>query len=95
MRQPLRVRPADPQDGRFEELGTTTNVSQDGVYFVTEREVYREGMGLFVAVPYDSFASRQNYEYFGQVARVEELGNGQRGIAIKFRPSAAKKAARF
>jgi len=92
MEQPLRVRPADPKDGRFEELGTTKDVSQDGVYFVTEREVYYEGMLLFVMVPYASNARQRNYEYSGQVARIENLGNRQRGIAIRFRPTAAKRS---
>jgi hypothetical protein len=95
MKQALRVRPADPKDGQFEEVGTTKNVSQDGVYFVTQREVYYEGMRLFVAMPYHSPASQRNYEYFGRVDRVEELGNSQRGVAIKFLPSVAKKFAKF
>jgi hypothetical protein len=92
MGQPVRVRPADPKDGQFEEVGTTKDVSQDGVYFVTQRKVYYEGMVLFVMVPYASNARQQNYEYFGQIARIENLGNGQRGVAIRFRRSAAKKS---
>lgn len=95
MNQALRVRPAEPKDGHFEEVGTTKNVSQHGVYFVTQRDVYYKGMRLFVTVPYHSPASQGNYEYFGQVDRVEELGNGQRGVAIKFLPSAPKKSSKF
>jgi len=83
MKQGLRVRPSSPEDGTFEEIGVTTNVSQDGVYFVTQRGEYREGMRLFVTVPYHSPFSPQNYEYLGQIARVDEVGNGQRGIAVK------------
>jgi PilZ domain len=95
MNQTLRVRPAEPKDGKFEEIGATKDVSQDGVYFVTERDVYRKGMRLVVTVPYHSPTSRQNYEYVGQVARVDELGNSQRGVAVRFLSSAAKKSLRF
>jgi len=94
MKQALRVRPLDPKDGSFEELGTTKNVSQGGVYFVTQRAVYYEGMRLSVAIPY-SASARQNYEYHGKVTRVEELGNSQRGVAIRFVSSAAMKSSKF
>jgi len=92
MKQNLRVRPSNPKDASFEEFATTKDVSQDGLYFVTQREVYREGMRLLVTMPYHSPQSQQNYEYLGQVARIEELGNRQKGIAVKFLPSAKKKS---
>jgi hypothetical protein len=94
MKQALLVRPLDPKDGSFEELGTTKNVSQGGVYFVTQRKVYYEGMRLSVTVPY-SATGTQNYEYRGRVTRVEELGNSQRGVAIRFVSSAAMKSSKF
>jgi PilZ domain len=90
MKQALRVRPLDPKDGSFEELGETKDVSQGGIYFVTEREVYYDGMRLSVVVPYAA-SGRKNYEYQGKVTRVEELGNGQRGVAIRFVSSTAVK----
>jgi PilZ domain len=91
MKQGLRVRPTSPKDGDFEEIGTTTNVSQDGIYFLTKRDSYREGMRLYVTVPYHSPLSPQNYEYLGQVARVDTLEDGQQGVAVKFLSSTAKK----
>jgi len=90
MKQGLRVRPSNPKDGPFEEIGATSNISQDGVYFVTKHTHYREGMRLFVTVPYHSPMSPQNYEYLGQVARVENLENGQKGVAVRFLPSTKK-----
>jgi hypothetical protein len=93
MKQGMRVRPTSPKDGQFEEIGTTTNVSQDGVFFITKKDVYREGMRLYVTVPYHSPFSPQNYEYLGQVARVEELAEGKKGIAVKFLSSGKKPAA--
>lgn len=92
MKQPLRVRPLDRESGPFEELGTTKDVSQGGVYFVTQREVYHKGMRLSVTVPY-SATGMQNYEYHGEVTRVEELGSNQRGVAVKF--VAAMKSSKF
>jgi PilZ domain len=92
MKQTLRVRPSNPKDAPFEEIGTTKDVSQDGVYFVTERDVYSEGMRLYVTVPFHSPFSQQNYEYLGQVLRVDELGTNQRGIAVRFLSSADKKS---
>jgi len=94
MKQALLVRPLDPKDGSFEELGTTKNVSQGGVYFVTQRKVYYEGMRLSITVPY-STTGTQNYEYRGRVTIVEDLGNSQIGVAIRFVSSAAMKSSKF
>jgi PilZ domain len=91
MKQTLRVRPCSSKDGSFEEIGFTKNMSQDGLYFVTERTEYYEGMRLFFTVPYHSPYSQQNYEYLGEIARIDELGNRQRGIAVKFLSSAKSK----
>jgi hypothetical protein len=91
MKQALLVRPLDPKEGSFEELGTTKDVSQGGIYFVTQREVYYKGMRLSVVVPY-SASGAKNYEYHGKVSRVDELGNGQRGVAVKFVSSSAMKS---
>lgn len=91
MKQTLRVRPSNPKDGSFEEIGATKDISQDGLYFVTERTNYYEGMRLFVTVPYHSPYSQQNYEYLGQIARIDELGNRQTGIAVKFLSSTKSK----
>jgi len=93
MKQALRVRPLDRKDGSFEELGTTKDVSQGGVYFVTQREVYYEGMRLSVIVPF-STNGPQNYEYLGKVTRVEELGKGQKGVAVRFVSAAALKSSK-
>ena len=92
MKQALRVQPVEPKGRPFEEIGTSKDVSQNGVYFVTQREVYCEGMRVLVTLPYHAPYSFQNYEYAGQVARVEELANGQRGVAIRFLPSSYKKS---
>jgi hypothetical protein len=89
MRQSVRVRPSDPKDVPFDEIGTTKNVSRDGVYFLTKRESYYLGMRLFVTLPYHSPPiDPLNHEYIGQVARVDDLGDGQRGVAVRLLSSA-------
>ena len=88
MGQSLRVRPSDPKDPPFEETSTTKNVSRDGVYFVTQRGTYYLGMRLFVTLPYHSPINPLNHEYLGQVARVDDLGNGQHGVAVRLLSSA-------
>jgi PilZ domain len=92
MKQPLRVRPSNAKDGTFEEIGMTANVSQDGLYFVTQREEYREGMRLFVTMPYHAPQSAQNYEYVGQIARIDDLGGNGKGVAVRFLSSTKIKA---
>lgn len=83
MSQPIRVRPADPKSASFEEIGTTTNVSRDGIYFISEREEYVENMRLFVTMPYHTRVHPLNFEYVGQVARIDSLPQGKRGIAVR------------
>jgi len=91
MAQALRVRPTEPKDAPFEELGTTRNVSRDGVYFVTPRKDYYEGMRVFVTLPYHSPLNPLNHEHLGQVSRVDRLENGQMGVAIQLLSSIDKK----
>ena len=88
MGQSLRVRPSDPKDDPFDEIGTTKNVSRDGVYFATQRKNYYLGMRLFVTLPYHSPINTLNHEYIGQVARVDDLGDGQYGVAVRLLSSA-------
>jgi hypothetical protein len=92
MAQPMRVCPSDPTDAPFEEIGTTKNVSRDGIYFATKRKDYREGMRVFVTMPYHSPINPLNCEYLGQVSRVDEVGNGQKGIAIRLLMSTGHKS---
>ena len=81
--QPLRVSPSDPHDAHFEETATTKNVSRDGIYFLSKNQNYHAGMRVFVTLPYHFPTEPHDLEYLGQVARVEELLDGNRGIAIQ------------
>jgi hypothetical protein len=81
--QPLKVSPSDPHDAHFEETATTKNVSRDGIYFLSKNEAYHEGMRLFVTLPYHFPSAPHDLEYLGQVARIENLPDGYRGIAVQ------------
>jgi|SRR6516164_5160689 hypothetical protein len=81
--QPLKIRPSDPKDEQFEESNVTANVSRDGIYFVSRRKAYREGMRLFVAVPHHLPKEPQDREYVGQVVRVDALLEERFGIAVQ------------
>jgi len=89
--RPAHVGSAAKYD-RVEEVQTTVNVSGDGLYFLTSLDHYRVGMLTAVTFPY-SPTDPVKTEEIGEVVRVEQLADGQMGIAIKFRiPPRARKA---
>ncbi len=81
--QSVKVIPSLPRGEFFEEIGTTSNVSREGFYFLTKREHYQEGMRLMVTLPCHSPRDRRDCEYLAQVVRVDLLDNGQRGVALQ------------
>ena len=81
--QPVKVRPSDPKDTPFEDSNVTTNVSRDGIYFVSQVRTYAEGMRLYVAVPHHSPRNEQDREYIGQVVRIDFLPEGRFGVAVQ------------
>jgi len=81
--QPAKIRPSDPNDAQFEDTNVTTNVSRDGIYFVSKIGTYSEGMRLYVAVPHHTPRNEQDREYLGQVVRVDRLTEGRFGVAVQ------------
>jgi hypothetical protein len=77
--RPVYVQPGDPNAERFEEVRTMTDFSRNGLYFITQRESYREGMQLRVTPAFGCF----NLEYVGEVVRIERLPFGEYGIAVR------------
>ena len=70
-----------------------TDVSRIGFYFTTDRGgYYRQWMKLYVIPAIGCF----NFEYLGEVARVEKLPTGDHGIAVRLlligRPETGTKA---
>ena len=57
-----------------------TDFSRSGFYFITARiEPYRTGMQLYVIPAFGCF----NFEYFGEVVRIDRLPLGEYGIAVR------------
>ena len=81
--QPLKVRPTDPRGEVFEDISKTKNVSREGIYFLTQRKAYLEGMRLFVTLPYHGAGDLRNHEYVGQVLRVDASQEDQWGVAVQ------------
>lgn len=80
--RPIRVRPAHPGDGDFDEVTGTIDAHREGLYFATERKTYYKGMRLFVSMPYSPLAQGSDGEYIGEVVRVENLPDGKCGVAV-------------
>jgi len=79
----VRLRPPSPRGELFDEITSTTNVSREGFYFLTQRDHYQEGMRLVVTLPYHCPSDRGDREYLAQVVHIELLDDGQRGVAIQ------------
>ena len=83
LRQTVRVRPSDSNRDDFDEILPTLNTSRDSVYFASKNQSYTEGMRLFVTCPYSDGPGSLNRESLGKVVRIDDLGNGRRGIAVE------------
>ncbi|HET6144973.1 MAG TPA: PilZ domain-containing protein [Candidatus Acidoferrales bacterium] len=73
------VQPADQGKGHFEEVRSMRDLSRSGFYFTTERNCYAVGNQLHVIPAFGSL----NLEYLGEVVRVENLRDGEIGVAIR------------
>ena len=81
--EPVRLVPSIPRGEMFEEIGTTSNVSREGFYFLTNRRHYEESMRLLVTLPYHLPRESGDHNYLAQVVRVELLDDGQLGVAVQ------------
>lgn len=79
--RPIRVRPSFPGERDFDEVLGTVNAHREGIFFVTELNVYKKGLRLNVAMPYSPHTPGEN-EYIGEVVRVESLPDGKFGVAV-------------
>ena len=77
--RPAYVRPVGSSGPRFEEVRAMRDFSRSGFHFITEKGFYREGMQLCVIPAFGSF----NFEYVGEVVRIERLPFGDYGVAVR------------
>lgn len=80
--RPIRVRPSFPGDRDFDEVLGTVNAHREGIFFVTEQNVYKKGLRVFVSLPYSPHSPPGENEYIGEVVRVENLSDGKFGVAV-------------
>jgi hypothetical protein len=78
--EPVLVCPCDPECP--EEVCATLNVSPNGLYFTTTSGHYFPGMNVIVTPNFRPDDLTQK-EYIGDVVRLERLGDGRWGVAIR------------
>jgi hypothetical protein len=76
---PARVRTSNPP--YEDEVRTSVNRSDQGIYFTTWNEHYCVGMSLGITVPYSSAIELNSSEREAEVVRIEKLTDGRLGIA--------------
>lgn len=81
--QTIRVRPSLPIRENFDDVARTLNASRSGIYFAARRSEYYKDMRLFVTYPFSTTPGTLNQEFVGRVVRIDELGDGRRGIAVE------------
>jgi hypothetical protein len=85
--QAVRIRPFDP--ALPPEYCTTSNASEDGLYFPTQADHYVLGMSVFVTTDFQP-DSPLHSTFVGVVVRIDNLNPKEWGIAIHvLSPSAA------
>jgi len=92
LRMPVRLRPADSKDQKFEEVLATTNASRANLYVISGKSKnYYKQMRLRVTFPFDpTQANSLTMEDTAEVMRLDHLPDGRVGVAILIRrPSAA------
>jgi CheY-like chemotaxis protein len=83
---PVRVRQLDVTNDGPDEVSTTLDVSRGGILFTTAQGAFYLGMEVAVTFPYSQSLAAIQAEQTGMVARVTELGDGRRAVAIAFNP---------
>lgn len=86
--QVVRIRPFDPS--LPPEYCTTSNASQDGLYFASQAGHYMLGMSVYVTTDFQPDSPLSSI-FVGAVVRIDKLGIDGWGIAIHVvSPSSAK-----
>ena len=83
---PVRVRQLDVTNGGPDEISMTLDVSRGGILFTSGQDAFELGMQVAVTFPYSRSLGAIHAEQMGMVARVSDLGDGRRAVAIAFNP---------
>lgn len=82
---PVRVRSVDVTEGGPDEISTTLDVSRSGFLFVSSLSSFAVGMEVAVTFPYSKSLVAVQAEQAGRVARVSDMPDGRRAVAIALR----------
>jgi CheY-like chemotaxis protein len=83
---PVRVRQLDVTNDGPDEISMTLDVSRGGILFTTAQGTFEPGMEVAVTFPYSRSLVAVQAEQIGLVARVSDLGDGRRAVAVAFTP---------
>jgi CheY-like chemotaxis protein len=80
---PVRVRRINSAaNGGPDEISTTLDVSRSGILFVSPNGSFAVGMEVAVTFPYSKSPVAIQAEQTGRVARISEMADGRRAVAI-------------
>ena len=81
---PVRVRQLDVTNDGPDEISMTLDVSRGGILFTSVQGAFELGMEVAVTLPYSRSLVAIQAEQMGMVARVSDMGDGRRAVAIAF-----------
>ncbi|HTW25324.1 MAG TPA: response regulator [Candidatus Baltobacteraceae bacterium] len=81
---PVRVRQLDLTNDGPDEISMTLDVSRGGILFTTAQAAFEPGMEVAVTFPYSRSLVAIQAEQMGMVARVSDMGDGRRAVAVAF-----------
>jgi hypothetical protein len=86
VKMPVRLRPADLRDQKFEEVLATLNASRANLYVVSNSsKYYYKQMRLRITFPFDStHDSTSMSEDTAEIVRLDHMVDGRVGIALQF-----------
>jgi len=80
---PVRLRPVRFDDGNFEDVAATSNVSRGCLNVMTWRDSYYTGMRVLVSYPFTSSHKGTGWEYLSEIVRLTQLPDGRFQVALK------------
>lgn len=86
----VRVRQLDTTCGGPDETSMTLDVSRSGILFASAESAFEPGMEVAVTFPYTRAPETIQAEQIGMIARVSDLGEGRRAVAVAFTSSSGE-----
>jgi CheY-like chemotaxis protein len=80
----VRVRQLDVTNDGPDEISMALDVSRGGILFTSAQGAFYLGMEVAVTFPYSRSLAAMQAEQIGMVARVSDLGDGRRAVAVAF-----------